>query len=1082
MLWTKRTAADKIVFMGSVLPRYSGYVRLGIITALIWISAVDSKADTLSGVSIRDASVSLPAGGNGDSVAPWISPDGRYVLFSSSANNLTSTDNNQFGLDIFLRDRSSNTAVLVSANYSGTGGGNGNSVSGMLSTNAQYVAFESDASDLLPGDTNGVSDIFVRDLQAGTNILVSVAADGGFANSASTAPVMTPDGRWVVFISAATNLVAGDANGIPDVFVRDLVAQTTTLVSVGAYVTNSVMDTPVITPDGKRVAFFSTAKGLAPGVPAASSGEIYIRDLLANVTIWASSNAAATVSNVLHLNDMPSHHPALSADGNFVAFKTGWTNASAAPGTPGIAAALVFRYDIAAGTNSVAGTNGIPSGGIPEDHVYGPELSADGRFVTYVATNNAPVSSTSVQLWDAQNGTNVAVSVTPAGNPATNTVSDNPFISADGRFVVFLSNATNLVANIVSNGSHIYLRDLQAGLTQLIDADTNGIGSADQLGAALAISADGQVVVFDSPDGNLANVDNNGSLDVLLRDVAAGTNELISCRDSSLISRTANRISFLSRFSLSDDGRWAAFASYASDMIPNDTNRVSDIFVCDLAAETNVLVSAGINGSPALGGPSFGPAISQNGRFVVFVSAATNLTAGQSNLFGNVFLRDLQSHTTVLVSVSTNSASAGNGDASEPVLSQDGRYVAFLSTAKNLAPGISSAGPNTYLRDLNLGTTISLTGNSSSSGSPSMSSDGRYVAYFDATAQLFVRDTQLGANIYTNLGAKTSAAISPSGTRLLFTTTNAINAVDVINRSNIITVPTGVPIRNSSPWSADERFFVFVTASNAAAGDNNSTNDVYLCDLHTGTLSLVSLNSTLAGSANDYSDWPAISGDGRFVVYRSFATDIVPGNTNPPPNIFLFDRFSGSNFLLTAAAPGSIFDSWNSKPGINGDGRVVTFQSFNPNLISGDRNRSPDVFMASLSPWGTVDTDGDGIPDLWMIHYFGHPTAQAGDQSRAQDDADGDGVDTLHEYLAGTDPTDGSSVFRVYITKTGSSTNAVTLNWLAVPGKSYHLQSKTELSDSVWLDSMANLSIIGTRVYVTVPADPPVQFYRAVGN
>jgi Tol biopolymer transport system component len=1057
------------------------YSRLGIVCALASILAGYSRADTLSGISLRDSSVSLPAGGNGDSVAPGISADGRYVLFSSSAINLTPGANSQFGLNVFLRDRASNATLLVSANCGGTGGGNGNSVSAMLSTNAQYVAFESDASDLLPGDTNEVSDIFVRDLQAGTNILASVAADGGFANGASTAPVMTPDGRWVAFISAATNLVAGDTNGIPDVFIRDLVAQTTTLVSVGANGSDSVMDTPVITPDGRRVAFFSTARGLAPGVSAFSSGEIYVRDLLANITIWASTNAAATVSSILLLSDMPSHHPALSADGNFVAFKTGWTNVSPPLGGR-IAAALVFRYDINAGTNSFASANGIPSGAFPEDHVYGPEISADGRFVTYVATNLAPISSTSVQLWDAQSGTNVVVSITQSGDMPTNTFSDNPFISPDGRFVIFLSSATNLVANAVSNGSHIYIRDLQTGLTQLIDVDTNGIGSTDNLGAALGLSADGQFVVFDSSDGKLVKDDNNGSVDVFLRDVAGGSNELVSCRNTSVSPQTAGGLSFLSRFSLSDDGKWVAFSSCANDLVPNDTNRVSDVFVRNLIGGTNVLASTGINGRPAPGGSSYGPVISQNGRFVAFVCLATNSIAGQSNLLGNIFLRDLQSNTTVLVSVSTNGVSSGDGDASDPVLSQDGRYVAFLSKAKNLAPGITGAGPNTCLRDLSSGTTVSLTGNSSSAYAPSMSSDGHYVAYFDAAAQLFVWDTRLGANSYTNLGAKTSAAISPSGTRLLFTTTNAISAVDVINKTNIITVPTKVPIANASPWSADGRFFVFVTATNAASGDNNNTNDVYVCDLLAGTLSLVSLNSTLAGSANNYSDWPAINGDGRFVVYRSYATDIVSGNTNPPPNIFLFDRFSGSNRLLTAAAPGSIFSSWNSKPGINGDGRVVTFQSLNPNLVANDLNRVPDVIAASLSPWGTADTDEDGIPDLWMTHCFGHPTAQAGDQSRAQDDADGDGASNLQEYLAGTDPTDAASVFRAQITGTISPGNTVTLNWPAVPGKSYHLQSKTNLSESVWLDSGANLSIIGTQVYVTVPSDPPSRFYRVMGD
>src|ERR1017187_5711301 len=109
--------------------------RFGIMCALASGLAGYSKADTLSGVSLRNSSVPPSAGGNGDSVAPCISSDGRYVFFSSSANNLIPGDNSQFGLDIFLRDRASNTTILVSANYGGTGGGKGFSISAVLSTN-----------------------------------------------------------------------------------------------------------------------------------------------------------------------------------------------------------------------------------------------------------------------------------------------------------------------------------------------------------------------------------------------------------------------------------------------------------------------------------------------------------------------------------------------------------------------------------------------------------------------------------------------------------------------------------------------------------------------------------------------------------------------------------------------------------------------------------------------------------------------------------------------------------------------------------------------------------------------------------
>ncbi len=122
---------------------------------------------------------------------------------------------------------------LVSVNSTGTGGGNGDSLPVDLSTNGRYAVFESSASDLVPGDTNGATDVFVRDLAAGATLLVSVSTNGGVGNGASRTSAMTPDGRYVAFVSAASNLVAGDTNGIPDVFVRDLQTGVTTLASIG---------------------------------------------------------------------------------------------------------------------------------------------------------------------------------------------------------------------------------------------------------------------------------------------------------------------------------------------------------------------------------------------------------------------------------------------------------------------------------------------------------------------------------------------------------------------------------------------------------------------------------------------------------------------------------------------------------------------------------------------------------------------------------------------------------------------------------------------------------------------------------
>jgi len=178
-------------------------------------------------VSKIGATQTPPASGGGDAYAPVISPDGRYVLFASAANNLTLNNSNSplplvlpARLNVFLRDRTMQTTTLVSVNLAATSGGNGDSWPSALSSNAQYALFESSATDLTLDATNNVTQVFLRDLIAGTNLLVSVNTNGVGGNGASRYSVMTPDGRYVAFASDASDLVADDTNGLTDVTIK----------------------------------------------------------------------------------------------------------------------------------------------------------------------------------------------------------------------------------------------------------------------------------------------------------------------------------------------------------------------------------------------------------------------------------------------------------------------------------------------------------------------------------------------------------------------------------------------------------------------------------------------------------------------------------------------------------------------------------------------------------------------------------------------------------------------------------------------------------------------------------------------
>ena len=1024
-------------------------------------------------ISLRDLSTPVADGGNSDSVQPAVSDDGRYVVFNSLANDLVTNDNGQWFVDVFLRDRLSNTTVLVSENWHHSGGGDGHSGPGQSSANGRYVVFESDASDLLANDTNGVSDIFVRDLQTGTTVLVSSDAGSGWANGASTDPMMTPDGRFVVFISAATNLVAADTNGIPDVFVRDLVTSTTTMVSVGARRAGSIMSTPAITPDGRYVVFASTATNLVQNMPLTTKSEVYFRDMLLNETTWVSTNAATTVLSALHLSSMPSYHPRLSDDGRFVSFRSGWTNGVTAPTDPGgVTATVVFRFDTLNKTTTVLSTNGVPLF-LKDEDIFGPEMTPDGRFVAFVDRRAAITTNSGVQLWDEQTGTNVLVSIDLTGTWQSNSEAHSPTLSHDGRYVAFLSDATNLVPNVVSSGLHLYRRDLQTATTTLIDVATNGIASIDDEEILPAISGNGRWIVYSSYDPALTASDDNKETDVFLWDGNTGTNELISLHEPLAIPQSGNAYSYLGQLSLSDDAQRVAFGSFASDLVPNDFNRCGDIFVRDTATDTNILVSVGLDGNSGSDGTSFGPLISGDGRFVLFISSATNLVAGNTNNATDVFRRDLQTGTTTLVNVDSSGVSPGAFDVStSPVWSRDARYVAFICRTN-----VGTSPTNLFWRDMVSGVTRLVSAVASPGRDVSMSADGQRLAYFGPQSRLYVWDAVMSTNVYTNTAPSlTSAAISPTGLQLVYQTSNQIFLADISNGASASLFPSTVRIKGSGQWSADGRYLVFITATSLLPGDNNGTNDVYMCHLSTGTLTLISVDAAGTTSAAGPSDSPVINADGRFVAFRTFATNVLPVEMHAP-SLVVFDRWMGSRTLM-ATGSGKGGSSWIAAPSLGAHDAVMAFVSWDSGLVSGDFNRAGDAFANQWNAVSFADVDSDGIPDWWMMQFFGHTGGQEGDLSRAQDDADGDGMTTLEEFIAGTNPTNGGSILAVQIDRVGTN-GVVSMSWSTISGRNYQVLSTTDLAHPTWV-SAGSVTVIGNVGHVNLQSADAQRFFKVV--
>jgi Tol biopolymer transport system component len=425
-----------------------------------------------------------------------------------------------------------------------------------------------------------------------------------------------------------------------------------------------------------------------------------IVSLLGFVALAASIQAQSSATERVSLRStgaqavQPSQAPSVSADGRWVAFHS--DDPSMVPGdTNGVRD--VFLRDVLLGTTtrvSVA-TGGAEGNGDSSN----PDVSDDGRYIAFhsAATNLIPNDHNGlldVFLHDRVLGTTIRVSITNLGFETIGGDSVGGVVSADGEYVAFRSAATNIPLNPDTNGvSDIFRWDRSLGSVRRISVATTG-EEPNQESIGASISATGRYVVFFTKADNLLPPlqDSNGAYDVYVRDVFTATTELVSKSTAGVIGNADS-----SECSISADGRYVAFRSAATDLIPGDTNGVSDVFVRDLQSNTTERISVPTSGAEANGG-SVAPAISEDGRYVAFESSATNLIGGDTNGKKDVFLRDVLLGVTSRVSVSTSGGQADRQSV-DPAISNDGRYVVFESTATNLVQGDTNLAADVFRRD-----------------------------------------------------------------------------------------------------------------------------------------------------------------------------------------------------------------------------------------------------------------------------------------------------------------------------------------------------------------------------------------------
>jgi hypothetical protein len=413
-----------------------------------WPAAASAQVATTR-VSLDSAGVE----GDSQSFDPVLSGDGQVVAFWSYARNLVPGDTN-ISSDVFVRDLTTGITERVSVTTAGAEGNMG-SCWPAISADGSVVAFVGFANNLVPGDTNGYSDVFVHDRVTGVTTRVSVSSAGVEGNKMSDGRVaLSSDGQFVVFSSIANNLVAGDTNGSWDIFVHDRSTSTTTRVSVSSagLEGNYWSNLPAISADGEVVAFTSWATNLIAGDTNGVS-DVFMHDRSTGITTRVSVSSAGIEG------DLSSEYPALSADGQSVAFRS-------------------FATNLISGDTNGAGD---------------------------------------IFVFDRSTGVTTRVSVDSTGGEHDGYVDKQSSLSDDGEIVVFSSDATNLVAGDTNWKSDVFMHDRTTGVTERVSVDSAG-GQSDGYSSIVmgALSSDGQVVAFHSDADNFAPGDTNYFYDVFV--------------------------------------------------------------------------------------------------------------------------------------------------------------------------------------------------------------------------------------------------------------------------------------------------------------------------------------------------------------------------------------------------------------------------------------------------------------------------------------------------------------------------------------------------------------------------------------
>ncbi len=756
----------------------------------------DRKTKTVQRVSINAATIE----GNLHSYSPALSGDGQFIVFRSLASNLVLGDNNG-KCDIFVYDRANATVKRVNVDNGG-GQANQDASSPCINGDGQYVAFASAADNLVGGDTNNATDVFVYDLQTSTIERISKDNGGVEGDDSSDSPALSSDGAYIAFTSSATNLVADDTNGATDIFLWERAGGTVQRVSIdsGGTQANGPSSSPAVSADGKYIAFESDANNLvADDTNGATDVFVFDRDTGSIVRVSVNGGAGEGNAN--------SGEPNISTTGQFVTFKSDADNLVSGDTNE---VTDIFLTDWAAGT--IQRTSLDSSENQADSSSYGAHVSPDGRYVTFVSLATNLVSNDLNGTWDVfirdlQNGTTERTSFGYVTKPADGT-SENAQISGNGRFIGYVSQASNLIFSDTNTKQDIFVHDRLTNVTKRISISNEG-EEATLDSYRPRISYNNKYIAFDTASPNLVSDDTGSYSDVFVYAWGTDALEAVSRNNSGVLGNSNSTDA-----SISTDGRLVAFVSTANNLVNPGANStfVSDIFVYDQQNDTIEWVSPSTSGTEGNSNSS-APRISADGQFVTFQSAASNLVLGDTNGQIDIFVYERGPDLLERVSLSNLGAQA-NLSCENPDISSDGRFVAFESTSTSLVPGDTNSAKDIFVYDRNADTIERVSLNkygqqgNGNSYAPRVSSDGRFVTFHSLAGNLVSNDTNGLEDVF--VYDRQEGVITRTSLTIFGVQTNEVSVQPSISGSGgFVVFSSEEDLHPSFPNSVSDVFFTY---------------------------------------------------------------------------------------------------------------------------------------------------------------------------------------------------------------------------------------------------------------------------------